>query len=150
MLADITKSEFAAIKPSMRVIVHDHPRRFARIQAPNAVDAMAISWRSDVVEPFVLQDQRSMKTWIGVDLRLVCITGDGEIHFSIGLASSLLQIQLFGDVTVAVCETQLLMINQDASIRSVCELIDIPDSVDFQDDKVVVTSIDGVKQSFSV
>lgn len=150
MITSITEAEFTSIDPVNRVIVHDHARKFARLRPPHATCPLGMSWRSDLIEPTLAEDQKSSVLWVGVDQRLVCVALDGGVRFSVALASPLLQIRIFPEFTVALCETGFLVVNQDASIRRMEELSDVLDSVDVQDGKVVVSLLDGGSRSYSI
>jgi len=150
MITAITEAEFNGIDPANRVIVHDYPRRFARLQLPHAASPLGMCWRSDMIEPTLAQDKKSSVLWVGVDQRLVCVALDGGIRFSMALASSLLQIKIYAEFAVALCESQILVINQDSSLRRMDDLPDIPDGVDVQDGKIIIMLLDGGSRSFPI
>lgn len=150
MITTISEAEFSTIDPVNRIIVHDHARKFARFQPPHSNFPLGISWCSDLIEPTLAEDQKSSVLWVGVDQRVVCVGLDGGIRFSVALASPLLQIRIFPKFSVVLCETGYLVVNQDASIRSMEELPDLLDSVEVQDGKIVVSLIDGGSRSFSL
>jgi hypothetical protein len=142
LLRRISAKEFETWTPAMKVIVHDHPRRFASLTLRGGKEDGALCWRSDLVEPVVLIDESAL-IWIGVDQHVVCITHTGTILFSIGLGSSLLDIKRFPDVVAILCDAEVLLINLDYSIRRVCALGDVPSTIQLVNDKLVVTFVDG-------
>ncbi len=150
MITTITATEFDGIDPTNQVIVHDYPRRFACLHLPHAASPLGICWRSELIEPILVQDSNSSVLWVGIDQRLVCVTMDGAIRFSIALASSLLQILNYTEFTVALCESQVLVINENSSIRRMDELPDIPDSVDLQDGRIIILLLDGSSRTLTV
>lgn len=143
MINSITKAEFNSIDPIHRVIVHDHPRRFACLQLPHASYHLGMSWRSDLIEPTLAEDQKSSVLWIGVVQRLACVAQDGGVRFSVALNSPLLQIKIDPEFTVPLCEAGFSVVNNDASIRHTKDSSEIRDLVDVQDDKVIVSLLDG-------
>ncbi len=141
----ISSAEFDLWQPALKVIVHDHARRFARISLEGSQQEFALSWRSDSVEP-VVQPCNQSDLWLGVDQRAACITREGRIAMSIGLASPILDITCFRDCVAVLCETEVVLFNTDHSIRKIHGLRDIPSSITECDGKLVVTLDDGSRE----
>lgn len=143
MLTQMSESEFNDTDPAFRVIAHDHPWRFGRLQLLRASHPLVMSWRSDLIEPTLIRDEELEVVWIGVDQRLACVSFDACTLFSVGLASRILQLKNFEGFTVALCETEVLVVNHDYTLRAICSLPEIPDTVDMRDGKLVVALLDG-------
>jgi hypothetical protein len=150
MLKQISESAFKNGDPLYRVVVHDHPRKFAVLQLPDASHALTLCWRSDLVDPVLVSDPSSLEVWIGVDQRLVCVSMRGNTLFSVSLSSPLLDVTIFKACIVALCEIQILVVNRDYTLRAIFDLKEIAEAVDVKDDKVIVTLIDGEKQEFLI
>ena len=148
MFATISEHEFFSGDPIFRVIVHDYPRRFGSLRLPESSHILTMNWHSDLIEPVI--EINLLGVWIGVDQRIVCVSPLGNILFAIGLDSFILQIKSFEDCTIAFCETQLIAINHDYSLRKLCDLRDIPDSVEMKYHDLIVTYISGEQEQFSI
>jgi hypothetical protein len=149
MFATISEIEFLSADPIFRVIVHDYPRKFGALRLPDISHVLTLSWRSDLIEPIIEID--SSLVWIGVDQRIVCVSPLGNILFSMGLDSFILQIKHFQVCTVALCETHLIAINHDSyTLRRICHLRDIPVSVEIKDNELLVKYISGEQELFSI
>ena len=145
MLSTISELEFLSEDPVFRVIEHEHPRRFGSLRLPDASHALTLSWSSNLIEPII--EVNSSEVWIGVDLRIVCLSPQGSVLFSIALSSYLLQIERFQACTVALCESDLIAINNDYSLRQMCYLRDVPNWVGMKNDKFVVEYITGEREA---
>lgn len=141
-LRAISKEEFERWAPSLKVIVHEHARRYSSMELGGSRQAVAMSWRSDAIEPVVAVSEQA-ETWIGVDQRVACVSGDGRVVVSLGMASSVLDVRCFGDCTVVLCETEVVVFNRDFSIRAISELGDIPNEVQQRDGRLFVVFDDG-------
>lgn len=150
MLTLISEDEYNKGDPIFRVIVHDHPRKFARIQLSHASHPLTLCWRSDLIQPLIVSDSEGSTVWVGIDQRIACLASEGNVLFSMGLSSPVLQLFLFPTCILGLCETQAIAINPDYSIRRIVDLRDFPDSADFRDGKLVVTFSDGETESFSI
>ncbi|MEQ1506852.1 MAG: hypothetical protein ABMB14_31785 [Myxococcota bacterium] len=102
---------------------------------------MVLSWRSDLIEPVVVEDGAG-GLWVGVDQRVVALAADG-VRFSAGLSSPLLDIKRFPAFVVILCDADLLMVNEDYSVRRIETLADVPSSVELVGDRLSVTFLDG-------
>jgi hypothetical protein len=127
-IKSISVKEYHAWKPCLKVIVHETPRRFGAIIQVNGAGNAALSWRSDNVEPVVLRNSAS-SLWVGVDQRVVCITPEPAVLFSLGLNGNFLNIHCFPTVVAVLCDTEVILINEDYSIRNICAMKEIPKSI---------------------
>ena len=143
MLHTISEHDYLAGDPSSRIIHDDHAHRFAELQLPEAPRPLLLAWPSELVDPVVVDDPVTGDTWVGVDERLVCVSRTGAPRFSIGLPSPLLDIAHSDDGTVALCEVQVIAVNNDYSIRAMLDLPDVATSVMVEDGKLVVGLLDG-------
>ena len=141
-LRAISMEEFACLPPSQKVIVHDHARRFSALELVGSQQSVAMSWRSDAIDPVLVVGDRS-EIWVGVDQRVACICDDGRIVVSLGLASSVLDVRCFSGCVVVLCETEAVVFNRDYSIRVVRGFVDVPCDVLEQDGKLLVVFEDG-------
>lgn len=146
-LTAIFATEFENWTASLKVIFHDHPRRFASFKVAEGVE-VALSWRSDQIEPIVVHDATSGVVWLGVDQRVACVTFQGRTMFSIGLGSSLLDIKRFPSCVAILCDAELITVNCDYSVRGVHRLSDVPGAVELNDGSLVVTLVDGQIEIF--
>lgn len=142
----ISLEEFERWQPALKLIVHEHSRRFAAVAVEGSSTEAALSWRSEVVEPVVVLSRKS-ELWVGVDQRVACIARDGRIVVSIGLASSLLDIRCLRDCVAVLCETEVVLFNVDHSIRKIHGVCDIPNDIAECDGKVIVTLDDGTQEN---
>ncbi len=138
----MTSAEFEAWPRPLRVIVHEHAKRFGSLSLDGCVQDLAISWRSELVEP-VLRPRRRAEVWVGVDQRAACVARGGTIAASIGLASNLLDIACFDDCVALLCETEVVVFNDDHSIRGIFGISNIPQGISRQAGRLVVTLVDG-------
>lgn len=141
----ITAEEFEKLNPCRRVIVHEHARRFGVARATGSPDEIGLSWRSDTVEPVLVIGSRS-EMWLAIDQRVACISDDGRVVVSLGLASYVLDVRAFAEHTVVVCETEAIIFNNDCSIREIRAFTDLPGDVLDADGKLVITFTDGRKE----
>jgi hypothetical protein len=124
----ISMAEFYSWQPTLKLIVHDHARRFAAVELSDSRQAFAISWRSDTIEP-VLETGSEGETWLGVDQRAACVSSDGRIVASLGLASPLLDIKCFAKCAAVLCENEAVVFNRDYSIRGIFGFREFPQSL---------------------
>jgi len=124
-LREISAEAFARWSPPQKVIVHEHARRFGAIDLVKSGQSIAISWRSEIVEPVVVVGDQS-DIWVGVDQRIACVRSDGSIVVSLGLASSVLHLRYFSSGAVVLCETEAVVFNRDFSIRAIRGLGELP------------------------
>ena len=150
VLAQISQEEYSKANPISRVIVDDNPRRFGRVILPNPSSLVVLCWHSDLVQPLVSANPQSSAVWIGIDLRIACLSSEGRILFSIGLNSNILQILFSNKITVALCEAEAIAINEDFSVRRIIGLRELPETSYLDGDRLVVTSIDGETEAFSI
>jgi hypothetical protein len=145
LVTNISQTEFEGWLPALKVIVHDHARRFAAVSHEASSQKFAISWRSEIVDPVVVTGGYS-ELWIGVDQHVVCIANEGNVIVSINLASSLLNIICFQNCVVVLCETEVVLFNTDQSIRKIQGLHDIPNDITECYGNLIVTFEDGTQQ----
>jgi hypothetical protein len=150
MLTEISEEAYNKIDPIFRVIVHDHPRKFALIHPPKSSNPLALCWRGELIQPLVAPERQGSGIWLGVDQRLVCLSPEGSTLFSIGLDSFLVRILHFDHCTVALCEIEAIVVNQDYSLRAIPNWPEIAQTAVVKRDQLVVTSIDGSVESFSI
>lgn len=150
MLTLIAQEEYNKTDPIFRVIVDDNPRKFGRVILPNASSTVVLCWQSDLVQPLILANPHASAIWIGIDRRIVCLSSEGSVLFSIGLSSNILQILFFQEFITALTEAEAIAINQDFSIRRIVGLRELPETAYLDGDRLVVTFIDGERGAFSI
>lgn len=142
LITNISSKEFDEWQvPSMKVIVHEHPRRFASVRLAEAPYDAAVCWQSDIVEPVIIR--LPGRLWVGVDQRVVCLSDTGLILFSVALHTRLLDLQVHAPFLVVLCESEVMTVNDDFSIRAFHSLADVPAGIAIVDSKLVVTLDDG-------
>jgi hypothetical protein len=150
MFAKISESDFNKIDPMFRIIIHDYSRSFGSLHLPNASHDLTLCWRSDMIDPVIVSDPVSSTLWIGVDQRVICVSLQGNVLFSLGLSTFFFDIKLFDEFIMVQCETELIAVNRDYSIRKIYDLREISAEVYIKDNQLVVTFIDGEKEVFSI
>jgi hypothetical protein len=70
-LKEISEKEFESIDCVRQVIYHDNSRRFASIEINENHGRYGLSWRSDLIEPVIVDEATSSLIWIGIDQQLV-------------------------------------------------------------------------------
>jgi len=148
MLRPITEDEFTAGDPSWRVVEDEQARRFAALVLPDASHPLLLGWRSDGIEPRLVEDPLTGDTWIGVDEHLACVSRAGAVRFAMGLAGPVLEIQVSHSWIVVLCEIQVVGVNRDYSVRTIRDLPDVAESVRVDDGTLVVALMDGDEQTF--
>jgi len=148
MLRPITEDEFSAGDPSWRIIDDEHARRFAALGLPDASHPLLLGWRSDGIDPQLVEDPMTGDTWIGVDEHLVCVSRAGAPRFALGLAGPVLEIQVSHSWIVVLGEIQVVAVNRDYTLRTIRDLPDVAESVQVGDDELVVTLMDGGEHTF--
>jgi hypothetical protein len=150
MFAKISEYEFNKSDPMFRIIIHDYAWSFGSLHLPNASHDLTLCWRSDMIDPVIVSDPVSSTIWIGVDQRVVCVSLQGNVLFSLGLSTFFFDIKLFDEFIMVQCETELIAVNRDCSIRKIYDLREISADVYIKAGQLVVTFIDGQKESFSI
>jgi hypothetical protein len=150
MLTEISQEEYNKTNPILRVIVDDNPRKFGSVVLPNTSSPVVLCWHSDLLQPLFFTNPPATAVWIGIDQRIVCLSSEGNVLFSIGLNSNILQILSFQDFITVLTETEGIAINQEFSIRRIVGLRELPETADLDGDRLVVRFIDGETQAFSI
>lgn len=133
----ISDDDFETWPAGLKVIVHDHPRRYGCLRLRGGA-TVAIAWRSDRIEPVIVEEEESGVVWVGVDERVACVSPDGTTVFAVALGNYVLDIKVFSDRVVIVGEAVLLSVNRTYSIRSIVELEDLPVDIDVVADGLLV------------
>jgi hypothetical protein len=147
ILTDISKEEFDRSDPIFRVIVHDPVAtwRFASLKLPAASQALTMSWYSSTIEPVIEINPSTSAIWVGVDLRVVCLSPVGSVLFSMGLSTYLLNIIHFPTCIAILCELEIIAVDHNYSLWARYGLRDILDagSVEMKDNKFSIRYING-------
>lgn len=139
----ISEADFNQWPGPQRAIEHDYARRFCALLLTDQGAELAISWRSNGIEPIVIPDLARRLAWVGVDQRVACVRLNGSVVFSIGLDGNLLKIELLPDLVAVLTDISVVMVNPDFSIRRVVDLPDLPIGVEPTDQGYVVRLEDG-------
>jgi len=150
MLREISHAEYERSDPILRLVVHDHPRRFGSIRLQLASAPHVLCWRSDLIDPVIRPHPAVPAIWIGVDQRIACVSHEGTTLFSIGLNTSILDILFTENCVLGLCETEVLLVNPDYSIRQISGLREIPESATVEADKLVIRFLDGKSEEIPV
>lgn len=148
-IVEIPEHEFAASNPCSRVIVHENSRKYG-CATLSASYCMFLSWRSDLVQPVLSLEPVGDALWMGVDQRVVCVTAQGAIRFSIGLLTPLLNIQQAADCSIIICDSQIVVVNHDHSIRAICDVANVPDEVELLEGQLRVVFVNGEEETFCI
>jgi hypothetical protein len=151
ILTDISEEEFDRSDPIFRVIAHDpaYKLRFASLKLPAASQALTMSWHSPTIEPVIEVNPSTSAIWVGVDLRVVCLSPVGNVLFSMGVSTYLLNIIHFPTCTVVLCQTELIAVNHDYTLwKTAFGMREIADSVEMKNNQFIVTYIDGEQDVF--
>lgn len=144
LIRSIPSAEFDSWPSELKVIAHNHARRFAAFKRGEKAKEVALSWRSDIIEPIVVAESEDHSdVWIGVDQRVACVSNDGVIFVSIGLNSCLIDIRRLHRSLAVICETEIILFNDDYSICAIHGMNNIPSELDERDGKMIITFIDG-------
>ncbi|MBW4470197.1 MAG: hypothetical protein KME45_07300 [Stenomitos rutilans HA7619-LM2] len=119
-LQSISLEAFQAIDGARRIIVHDHPRQFARLDLGESLGCYGLSWRSNLplIQPVIAYAHDRQTLWVGVDQRLAAIDlQDGHISLSLALYYNLFQILPTRDWVAVLTELEVLLFaNSDCSL----------------------------------
>lgn len=142
-LQPISCSEFGQIDGVRRVIVHDSPQQFAALDL-GELGHYGLSWSSSfIIQPVIKWSQDRQTLWLGVDQRLAAIRfPDGDIGVSLPLPTPLLQILPLNDCTAVLTELDVLLFNNNLSIRGVEGLPEIAADISVDGSDLVIRLID--------
>ncbi|MBW4693751.1 MAG: hypothetical protein KME27_18555 [Lyngbya sp. HA4199-MV5] len=119
-IQSITAEDFQTIDGARRIIVHDHPRQFARLNLGEPLGCYGLSWCSDLplIQPVIQHSHDRQTLWVGVDQRLAAIDlQDGHISLSLALYYNLFQILPTRDWVAVLTELEVLLFdNSDCSL----------------------------------
>lgn len=148
-MRELSQHDYEAADPAFRLIVHEHPRKYASLSVPKSSHFFVLCWRSHTIDPIIVGDDSNV--WVGVDQRVVCLGAEGNILFSVALNTNVVDIVLFSSITVVLCETEAIVINANYSLSKVIGLREVPDKVAMpRRDTLTVTFIGGETETFSV
>ena len=136
---EISEADFAATESARRLFAHEDARRFASFSVSNGVGSLAISWRSDLIEPSIVVDGENPEViWVAADDRVAAVNKNGQIVFSIATTTPLLSLEKFSGGIVAISELQAFVINHNCSIKKIVDFPDIPQDYKVSDDRLRV------------
>ena len=124
MLTPISEDAFNAMAADQRLFSLDHARRFAAVNLDES-RLLAIAWRSDLIEPCLLEDSGNGVIWIGVDERVAGVSQQGHIFLLMETQTPILSLEKWSNGVVVITETQAIVFHRDGSVRSVIEFPDL-------------------------
>jgi hypothetical protein len=139
---NIEKSQFNEIDIARQIIFDEDRCRYALIDLGKEFGCYGLSWRSDLIEPIITSVHKQI--WIGIDQRLTAINlNTGHIIVSLPLITNILQIEVANAATVVLTESELLIFNQDGSIRYIKGLPELASKMIIRDCEVKIYGIEG-------
>jgi len=140
----IDESGFYKLEGCRQVIAHDFAQKFGVIELDSPLGCYGISWRSDLIEPSVTLSHENSTLWIGVDQRLVAVCLEtGRIYVSLALSTNLFTILSSESVIAVLTEMELIIFNQDYTIRSVIGLPDLSSEISISEPDLIIRLMDG-------
>jgi len=150
-LIETNESAFQATHPVRRIISHEHARRFAIIELNHRVGQLAVSWRSDLIQPSVVMDDNTRVIWIAVDERVAAVACDGQILFSMATSTPVLSLELLSDsIIIVISESQAVVINRDCCIQAIIDFPDIAQNFKLGKKRLTVEFSDGNTVDYSL
>jgi hypothetical protein len=126
----ISEAEFWQMAACQRLISHDHPRKFARLEWANTAYSYALSWQSDSIEPEIVSSSDQNTLWIGVDQQVAAVDmKQGNVRLLLPLGHQLLQILTLPDSTAVLTENEIWLFQEDCSVRFKQSLPGIPGEI---------------------
>lgn len=143
-IQDISREEFEVLDRSRKLVVHDHPRRYALLDLNEGGGRFGLCWRSDQIEPLLQTSPDDEILWLGVDQHLVAVElKSGRVRLSMALDTSLLQMVAEKDFIVVLTENEVQVYNWDGPSRMTKGLLDLPDFATFKGGVLTVRLVDG-------
>lgn len=122
-LIEIDCTTFEQLDPARRIIDAPHSHRFAIVDL-NELGQYGLGWNSTLIEPSIKATDSML--WIGVDENLVALSLDrGTIVVSLPLFYPLFEILEVDSAIVVITELEVLVFNQNGSLRFTEGLPDI-------------------------
>jgi hypothetical protein len=146
-LTPISEDAFNSLAENQRIFSHDHARRYAVLHL-DGPGALAISWRSDLIEPCLLEDSGDF--WIGVDERVACVSPGGQILLLMEIQTPILALEKWSGGVVVVSQTQAIVFHRDGTVRSVIEFPDLVQDFKLEKDDLTVDFFEQKGMVFSL
>lgn len=123
-LINIDRTTFEQLDPIRRIIDAPHSHRFAIVDL-DELGKYGLGWNSTLIEPSITIVADSM-LWIGVDENIVALELNcGRILVALPLYYPLFEILEVGSVIAIITELEVLVFNQNGSLRFTEGLPDI-------------------------
>lgn len=142
-LIETNESAFQATDPIRRIFSHEHARRFAIIEPIRGVGQLAISWRSDLIQPSVVMDDNTQVIWIAVDERVAAVASDGQILFSMATNTPVLSLEQLSDSIAVISEGQAVVISRDCCIQAIIDFPDVAQNFKLVEKQLTVEFFNG-------
>lgn len=140
-IIDVDRATFEKLDPVRRVIDAPHAHRFAIVHHDSFGD-YGLAWNSELIEPSITTVANSM-IWIGVDENLVALElHQGRFLVALTLHYPLFEILEVGSAIVVITELEILVFNQNGSLRFTQGLPDMATNWSFQQDQMSIELLD--------
>jgi len=136
----INEQQFGEYEGCRQIISHAHSRKFAEIDIGSKAGLYALAWPSDLVEPVILVENDVC--YVGVDQRVAAVNMQtGQMLFSFALPTSLLEIIDSTSAIAIVCQSDVIVLNRDYSIRCLHTVGEIIESIQIRGDKLEIATM---------
>lgn len=140
-LIEIDRTAFEQLDPTRQIIDAPHSHRFAIVDL-GKLGKYGLGWSSTLIEPSVTTVADSM-LWIGVDENIVALDlNHGRILVALPLYYPLFEILEVGSAIVVITELEILVFNQNGSLRFTEGLSDIASSWSVQGEQLSIELLD--------
>lgn len=146
----ISEAEFQAAAPPEILFLHEGSCRYARVALPGRPGHFYFGWRSDLIDPLLVEEPVTGNIWIGVDLIAACLAPNGRLLFSMTVPGWLLQIRCFEGFTALVCDWIALVVGKDYSMLAMICFDDLPITVDAEEGKLAISFEGDVLKRFDL
>ena len=140
-IIDVDRATFNELDPTRRIIDAPHAHRFAIVHLDSFGD-YGLAWNSTLIEPSITPVADST-LWLGVDENLVVLDLNyGRVLVALPLHYPLFEIVEVGSAIVVITELEVLVFNQNGSLRFTEGLPDIATNWSFQDEQMSIELLD--------
>lgn len=139
-ITDVDRTTFEKLDPTRRIIDAPHAHRFAIVHL-NSFGEYGLAWNSKLIEPSIKRSDSLL--WIGVDENIIALAIErGTILVALPLHYPLFEILEVRSAIVIITELEILVFNQNGSLRFTKGLPDIAANWSFQGDQMSIELLD--------
>lgn len=145
-LKEISEEEFDKLPDSEKLLCKEieYAHKFAYLFVNDKAKPILLCWRSNLIEPQILDSQNTSLLWFGVDEQLLALNkSNGKIAIALTLPSSLLELSMVKDTILLRTEFEIYSFSLDGLIQAVYSLPEISDSMIASSNILRVNLIDG-------